>query len=112
MKILSIIPAQPNWVAYFESIDKKSKGFFYVAMWVLVEDENGQRITSVGENDDLFLFDDIAENFLGWEFIESDDRLAKLCSKVPRSYKSEKLPPAALLDLHGNPPVTRITNKE
>lgn len=92
-KILSITTAQPGWGAWFESSNGKSKGFFYVAMWVLVEDENGQRITSVSENDDLFLFDDSAENFCGWALIESDDPLTKICSKVPKRFNSKKIIP-------------------
>jgi hypothetical protein len=93
MKILSITTAQSGWSAWFESPNGKSKGFFYVAMWVLVEDENGQRITSVSENDDLFLFDDSAENFCGWRLIESDDPLTKICDKVPKRFKSKKIIP-------------------
>jgi hypothetical protein len=69
-KIKQIIQAQPGWVARFKGSDEKEETIYEssVAVWAIIIDEAGQRITGFSEADGQgFLTpDDEIRNFDGW----------------------------------------------
>ena len=66
MKVLQISAAQPGWVAQFQS--EGNVDSVPVAVWAVVEDEHGQRITGFSETDGCGFFeaDDERDGFDGW----------------------------------------------
>lgn len=66
-KVLSIIPAQPGWVARFR-LDNGTFCENQVAIWAVVVDDDGQRVTGFSETDGCGFMspDDTVSNFEGW----------------------------------------------
>ncbi len=67
LKVLSIIPAQPGWVAKFR-LDDGTICEKQVAIWAVVVDDDGQRVTGFSETDGCGFMepDDTVSNFEGW----------------------------------------------
>ena len=67
MKILSIAAAAPGWVAEFTQPDGSTSNM-KVAVWAVVVDDDGHRITGFSETDEggFSTPDDVMANFAGW----------------------------------------------
>jgi len=65
MKIISIVSANEGWFATFQA---PNQNFIEkaIALWAIVEDDDGQRITSFSEDELNFTPDDEISNFYGW----------------------------------------------
>ena len=67
MKILSIAAADPGWVAEFTQPDGSTSNM-KVAVWAVVVDDDGHRVTGFSETDEggFSTPDDAMANFAGW----------------------------------------------
>ena len=67
MKILSIAAAAPGWVAEFTQPDGSTSDM-KVAVWAVVVDDDGHRVTGFSETDEggFSTPDDVMANFAGW----------------------------------------------
>ena len=67
MKILSIAAASAGWVAEFTQPDGSTSNM-KVAVWAVVVDDDGHRVTGFSETDEggFSTPDDVMANFAGW----------------------------------------------
>lgn len=75
-KILSIQPAQPGWYARFKQTDN-AVSESPVAVWAIIVDKDGQRITGFSESDGQGFItpDDEVINFDGWKYQRVHDHI-------------------------------------